>query len=346
MFNKQVLCLIVTPFLLPAFFFIHPASAEDSSGSMAVMAREQLRGPAFTDPGKVVAMPVEWMNRPISREGWAEKADLAVTLDQHLYPALLPLIQEYARKLKLDIAVQEGTCGISAGKLREKKADMGGFCCPPGETDRLPGLAFHTLGIGSLALLVNRANPLSDIDLETARNIFRGRVNFWKVFGAGIPDVIGDEIIHSTGRLHCKARPGHWRLLLDNEDLFGPRLNEVSTISDMISCVARKRGSLGYETLWMLRKYDGEGKVKRLRVNAYDPYDNAALIAGNYPLYRTYNITTWTQQPARNAIADDLANYIISNFNRVDTKYGIIPAKKLRDAGWKFTGNELRGELR
>lgn len=313
------------------------------AGLQGVLA-ENLRGPAFTSPSKLVYVGEGWEAQDIVYEEWAKNADLAVTLDQHLYPALLPLIKEYAREKGLEIAVQEGTCGISAGKLRKKVVDIGGFCCPPGLADRLPGLKYHTLGIGALALLVHKDNPVEGMDLSMAQEIFRGRQSQWRALGDDLPPVFGDKRIRPVARLHCKARPGHWRLLLDNEDLFSPRLTDVSTIPDMISNVEGSKMSIGYEMLWMVRKYSEEGRIKLLQLNGHAPTDNAALISGAYPLYRTYSITSWANEPARNAIADDLVDYLIENFERVDPKYGLVSAHALREAGWKFQGNELVGE--
>lgn len=344
MFNKLTSEKIVPLILFVLLIFCRIPWAEESVNSVVAKENNIPGSTAFTNPGKTMDMGAEWESRPISHEDQAEKADIAIVLDQHLYPALLPLIEEYAGKNNLEIAVLDGTCGISAGKLREKKADMAGFCCPPGETDRLPGLAFHTIGIASLALFVNETNPLTDIDLKTTQNIFRGHITHWKELGKDIPIATGKEMIQPIGRLHCKARPGHWRLILDNEDMFSPRLHEVSTIPDMISNVEKKRGAIGYETLWMVEKYEDPIKVKVLRINGYSPFDNEALVAGDYPFYRTFSITTWTDEPAKKSSARELAVYIISNAHRIDSKYGIIPVQKLRQAGWKFTGNELTGE--
>jgi ABC-type phosphate transport system substrate-binding protein len=305
---------------------------------------EQLRGPAFTDQSSTVYVEQGWETRGLAYEPWAQGADLAVTLDQHLYPALMPLIQGFAQARGLNIPVQEGTCGISAGKLQDRSVDIAGFCCPPGLTDRLPGLRFHTLAIGALALLVHRDNPVADIDLDTARDIFRGRSGYWRVLGDEMPPSFGGRSVRPVGRLHCKTRPGHWRLLLDNEDLFSPRLSDVSTIPDMIASVERDREAIGYEMLWMVQSYSREGKIKILRLNGQDPADNGAVVSGKYPLYRTYNITTWSMAPARKALAEELVAYLLANFDQVDPKYGLIPAQQLRSAGWRFDGDELMGE--
>ena len=58
--------------------------------------------------------------------------DMVVSLDQQMYPAIKPIIDDYAKKNAIKILVKDGTCGISAGMLAKKSVDVGGFCCPPG----------------------------------------------------------------------------------------------------------------------------------------------------------------------------------------------------------------------
>jgi ABC-type phosphate transport system substrate-binding protein len=290
-------------------------------------------------------MPEAWQKQPLTYKDLPPDTDLAITLDQHLYPALLPLIREFARERELRVAVQEGTCGISAGALADKEVDIGGFCCPTGEPDRLPGLRYHTLGIASLALLVNPKNPVEDVDTETARRVFNGDVADWQDVAAEkdrqkLPAIAP---IQAVARLHCKNRPGHWRLILDNEDEFSPTLLEVSTIQDMIQRVARLEDAVGYETLWMIERY-GKGTVKWLSVNGISPTDDAALIANKYPFYRTYNISSWSAPHLAKPEADALVAYLIREFHRVDPRYGFVPAAKLREAGWRFHNDELIGE--
>ena len=301
-----------------------------------------LQGPAFSDPTRTVEMSDDWRAKPIADPARPGSPELIVTLDQHLYPALKPIIDAYAEERGLRIAVDEGTCGISAGALADKKAHIGGFCCPPGDGDRLPGLRFHTLGIAALALLVHPENPLETVTLDEARELFGGHTARWSALSRGEPGV-PTEPVEAIGRLHCKARPGHWRTLLADDDLFSPRLREVSTIPDMIAAVARRHPAIGYETLWMARKNHALGAVKTLRVNGASPHDETALIDGRYPLYRVYNITRWSEGPARDERADTLVEHLEARFHQVEAKYGFIPAERLRQAGWRFVGDELVG---
>jgi len=300
-----------------------------------------LRGPAFTDPSKTIEMPDEWIRQPIRHAPLLKGYDLVITLDQHLFTPLRPLIDRYARRNRLRIFVNEGTCGISAGMLVRKEVDVGGFCCAPGETDRLPGLRFHTIGIDAIALLVHPENPIDSLTLEQARRIFMGEIHRWSEIEAYKGS---DTFIQPIGRLHCKLRPGHWRLLLDNEDLFSPSLLEVGAIPDMISQVASTPGAIGYEVIWNTIRYKKNGKVKILRINGISPLDQDALINGRYPLYRVYNLTTWYGEGLTNPEAERLIQYLLKAVENLSREHNIIPASRLRKAGWKFKGDELVGE--
>jgi len=298
---------------------------------------------AFTDPGLIwQRMPPGWIGQTVRPESAASEADLAVTLDQQLYAPLLPHIREFAAGRELKIAVSEGTCGIAAGLLSRKAIDIGGFCCPPGLTDRLPGLRFHTLGIAAIALLVHADTPVDDLSLQQARGIFRGELSDWSALGGRLNED-GPRPVHVIGRLHCKLRPGHWRLLLAEQDLFSPDLLEVGTIKDMIVSVATDPLAIGYETLWMVSRYLGARELKILSLNGVRPEDSVALAKGRYPLYRVYNVTTW-EGAAGKPLAQELVRYLQDRMVHLDSEFLMVPALKLRDNGWRFKDDELIGE--
>jgi len=302
-----------------------------------------LQGEAFSEPEYVQQMPSVWEKQPVSHVEEAGEADLVVTLDQHLYRFLPQMIEEYGAEHGLKIVVSEGTCGITAGKMVRKTADIGGYCCPPGRTDRLPGLRFHTLGILPIEIIVHPDNPIENITLQEARAIFQGRIYRWSELSNSLGKPGPELAIQTIGRLHCKTRPGHWRLLLDNEDLFGPKLQEVGTIPDMISLVANAPDAVGYEVGMMLERHRNEGMVKTLTVDGFAPTtDN--LLAGRYPLYRTLNLTTWEGKAVENQDAGRLVEYLLEEVKILAERYRLVPAAALRKEGWRFRDNELIGE--
>lgn len=307
-------------------------------------AERSLGGPAFSDPSKIQKMSEEWRKKPIKYDKENQGADIVVSLDQQMYPSLLSIIRRYAKEHNLRIFVNEATCGISAGALERKSIDIGGFCCPPTLTDRLPNVKFHNIGISSLAIFVHPTNPIDNLTLEEARKIFMGEITHWSEIKT-TDGKIGPNIpIKVIARLHCKTRPADWRLLLSNEDLFSPTMSEVGAIPDMISLVAQNPGAIGHEVILSRILHRDKGEVKFLKINGYSPDDPEALLSGRYPLYRAYHLTTWEGKHLRNPEAEKLVDYLIREAEHLPKDNLTLHASRLRKAGWKFKDNELIGE--
>jgi phosphate transport system substrate-binding protein len=299
---------------------------------------QELRGPAFSDPSIIHVPDPQWADKPIKYSDGNADADLVVDMNQQLYPFLLPAIEEFARKEKIDVKIYEGTCGKAAGRLNRREIDVGGFCCPPGNLDRLPGLRFHTLGISPLAILVNGSNRVDNVTLEQARQIFQGLITSWDALGGT------NDNISMIASLHCAKRPGHWRLLLDNENLFSTRFLEVGDMPDQIRLISTTPNAIGYETLWVASRFGEKAAVKGLKLNGIHPSELHRLEEGSYPVYRVFNITTWQGEGLSNPHAAKLVDLLMRKVEEIGPSYGLVPADRLRRAGWKFEGAELVGE--
>ncbi len=284
-----------------------------------------------------------WEQKPISYRANDKGADLVVSLDQQLYPALKALIQQWAKAHALKVKVHSGTCGISAGLLAHKQADIGGYCCPPGRTDRLPGLQFHTVGISPLALITHPDNPVNNLSLQEAKLIFQGEIYHWTELPRNNVPGLSKRPVQPVTRLHCKARPGHWHLLLNDADQFSPDIIDVGAIPDMIRSVATNRSAIGYETVWHIKDNMKKGRVKILTIDHLDPADTNALLAGKYPLYRTFNITSWNSKAASNPRAKELVRYLLQQADKLPPDFGMVSHSRLKAAGWRFHGDELIG---
>jgi hypothetical protein len=179
-----------------------------------------------------------------------------------------------------------------------------------------------------------------------------GEVYRWSELGRSKGRELPNLPIQPVGRLHCKLRSGHWRGLLDNEDLFSPGIVEVGAIPDMISQVAENENAIGFETIGMIRLLKDKGRVKTLKINGNDPNSESDVISGKYPLYRVYNITTWEGEGVVNPYAANLVKHLLQQVKTVDSEFGLVSAFHLKKAewlfkkggGWKFRDNELIGE--
>ncbi|MBF0381279.1 MAG: substrate-binding domain-containing protein [Magnetococcales bacterium] len=333
--------VVLVLLILPLFFSV--------DGVKASALTDELKGPAFSDPDKVARKPERWIKTPIKYGKWAKGADVAVTLDQRQFYIFESHIEQYAKKNKIQIATKDGTCGITEGTLSRKKADIGGLCCQPAAYDRWPGLKFNTIGMGALAIVVHKDNPIENVTVDQVRQIFQGKILKWSELTTPSGKPGPDIHIRPIARLHCKLRPGHWRLILDNEDHFGAQLSEVGTPPDQIlTGISGYPGAVGYEAVWNIDRFYKIAPTKALKVDGVSPYDLRALIEGKYPFYRVFNLTTWEQPGVRNTEAEKLVKYLIKligDQDLDDNPYLMAPSWRLRKAGWKFRELELIGEI-
>jgi len=312
-----------------------------ATASPSTAGAEGVAGPAFSPPVvDTTLMAPGWAGRPVRHGPRHAAADLVVTLDQQIYPAVASALAHFAAERGVRIDVERGTCGVSAGAVARREVEIAGFCCPPGPDDRLPGVRYRTLGIAAIALIVHPENPVRDLSLRDARALFSGHLRQWSEVkgGAGFARRVTPVV-----RLHCKRRPGHWRLLLDNEDLFSPRAIEVGAIEDMVEQVARRPGAVGWETAWMADHRADEHPVRTVRLDGVDPVDTAALATGRYPLYRTFTLATWATAEESPLVAAAVAE-IERTFAAEAGTFVTVPTSILAQHGWHLVDGELQGE--
>ena len=315
-----------------------------SSLFSADVVSSELVSNAFGNTDDIVQMDDSWKIKSISYEKKFVDADLVVSLGQHTYPALREFVETFAERKGIKISVQQGTCGVSAKRLSQKKIDVGAFCCPPGKTDRLPGLKFHTIGIAPIVMITNVSNEITDISSSDARDVFSGKKLSWSDMPVENEIQLPDKDIEPVVRLHCKKRPGHWRHLIDNENEFSPGIREVGVIPDMIKEVSNAEGAIGYETQFMIEVHKKNGRVKVLSVDGNHPSDLQYLLSAEYPFYRSFSLTTWSGKHMENQLAHELIDSINAHIEEQGERYGMLSSVELREAGWKFDGNELTGE--
>lgn len=308
--------------------------------SSQVIAANSIRGETFSNPGKTITMPKGWEARTVEYDKKITNADLVISFGQQTHPALHKITEQYAKDNNLKIVIQSGTCGVSAGKLLRKTIDAGTFCCPPSAKDRLPGLEFHTIAISALSVFVNEQNPLNAISAKQARRIFQGKLRHWKDLKT---DKHIDSQIRPQARLHCKKRPGHWTLLLKNQEQFSPTLKEVGVIPDLVAKVGQLNDAVSIETPFMIRTYK-KGAVKILNIDGHSPTDIDYVASGRYPFYRTYSITTWNNGGKQRAQTLKLIGFLRQYIADHSTELSMVPVTKLKQAGWKFRADELIAE--
>ncbi|MCP4491489.1 MAG: hypothetical protein GY820_29885, partial [Gammaproteobacteria bacterium] len=110
--------------------------------SVSAAGADSKTGPHFSTVRTPIDLGKEWQEQPFTRDPVDKGADLVVVVNQQFDSFLRPAIAGYARTHGLDIRIKKGTCGLASGGLQNKVIELGSFCCPPADFDRLPGLSF------------------------------------------------------------------------------------------------------------------------------------------------------------------------------------------------------------
>ncbi|MBF0428224.1 MAG: hypothetical protein HQL94_04820 [Magnetococcales bacterium] len=219
---------------------------------------------------------------------------------------------------------------------------MAGFCCSPAPFDRLPGIVFHTIGIVPTVFITHPGNPITNVSFGEVQKIYSGEIREWKELADPQAKTL-QGTIRPVARLHCETRPGHWRDILDNKNLFLQQTHFVSSIPDMVDAIAANPNGFGWVSRWVVEDAANKGRVKWLKLNGVDADDVQAVASGKYPYFKVMDMTTWEGTPA-NPKANQLIDSLLNHFDSVQQKAFIVHATQLRQNGWLFEGNELIGK--
>jgi len=208
--------------------------------------------------------------------------------------------------------------GIKAAIKHSKEQETFGFvCCPLTEEEiSKNNLKVYPLAKEPILILVNEENPISDLTSKQVSAIFRGDVSNWKEVGGW------DKPIVLVTRLHCKKRPGHWKLIEpDIKKIRQERLN-VKDAKTMMKHVTQFKNALGHTgSTWIFKPTD---KVKTITVDGYAPtVEN--LRNGKYPYSRQLSAITKANASPDILKLIDAAQHGPA-FLRVSKKYNLLPS--------------------
>ncbi len=168
-------------------------------------------------------------------------------------------------------AVAEGRCdiGLSSRSLKDD--------------EKAQGLQETVLALDGIAIIVNPANPVADLDLETIAKIYTGEITNWK-------DVGGDdgEIVVIGREAGSGTRDG-FESITDTKDACAYR-QELTSTGDVIATVAQNPNAIGYASLAAIKD-----SVKALSVNSVVPSEETVK-DGSYLVQRPFVLVTRTDE--------------------------------------------------
>ena len=163
---------------------------------------------------------------------------------------------------------------------------FGFVCCQIGDEEiKRDGLTVYPLALEPLAVMLNKANPVTDLTAVQVRKIFKGEIKNWKDVGGE------DRPVVVITRLHCKERVTDWKKILPNDKDFSQERVDVSSDDDLVKRVSDFAGAIGYSgTTWAR---EPNLAIKQISIDGVAP-TAAALKAKTYPYYRNLSAVTNT----------------------------------------------------
>ena len=197
-------------------------------------------------------------------------------------------------------AVQEGRCdiGLSSRALKAEEADS--------------GLVGTTLAIDGIAVIVNPANTVEDLDVETIAKIYTGEITNWSEVGGEDGEIV------LIGREAGSGTRGGFEEITGTVDKCQYR-QELTSTGDVITAVSQNPGAIGYASLASVKD-----TVKALKVAGVTP-NEATVKDGTYLIQRPFVLVTKKDAQLSQAAQAFFDYATSSDANEVITAAGVVP---------------------
>ncbi len=208
--------------------------------------------------------------------------------------------------------------GIKAALQNTPDHETFGFtCCPLSDKEvKENQLKVWPLAKEPILILVRDDNPVNDLSEEQVRGIFRGDITNWQEVG-GL-----DKPIVLVTRLHCKDRPGHWKLILPDAKEFRQQRLNVKSAAAMVQRINDFGSAIGHTgSTWKFKSTD---RVRALTINGIAPTAEN-LANGSYPFYRELSAVT-NNSPTKDVIKLIEEAQYGPGFREVAKQYNLLPS--------------------
>ena len=198
-------------------------------------------------------------------------------------------------------AVGEGRCdiGLSSRSLKDE--------------EKASGLEETILAYDGIAIIVNPANPVADLDVETIAKIYTGEITNWKEVGGNDAEIV------LIGREAGSGTRDGFESITGTEDNCKYR-QELTSTGDVITTVSSNPDAIGYASLSSVKD-----AVKALTVDGVAPSEET-IKDGSYVVQRPFVLVT-KKDTALSKSAQKFFDYITSkDANEIVSSAGVVPA--------------------
>ena len=198
-------------------------------------------------------------------------------------------------------AVSEGRCDIGLSSRALKDSEVAS------------GLVGTVLAYDGIAVIVNPANTVEDLDIETIAKIYTGEITNWSEVGGDDGEIV------LVGREAGSGTRSGFEELTETVDKCKYR-QELTSTGDVITAVAQNPDAIGYASLASVKD-----SVKALKVAGVTPTEETVK-DGSYLIQRPFVLVT-KEGVALSPVAQAFFDYATKGqANDIITASGVVPA--------------------
>ena len=198
-------------------------------------------------------------------------------------------------------AVSEGRCDIGLSSRALKDSEVAS------------GLVGTVLAYDGIAVIVNPANTVEDLDIETIAKIYTGEITNWSEVGGADAEIV------LVGREAGSGTRSGFEELTETVDKCKYR-QELTSTGDVITAVAQNPDAIGYASLASVKD-----SVKALKVAGVTPTEETVK-DGTYLIQRPFVLVT-KEGVELSPVAQAFFDYTTKGqANDIITASGVVPA--------------------
>ena len=200
-----------------------------------------------------------------------------------------------------DITVTVEYTGSGAGieSLTAGSIDIGNASRGLKDGEKEKGAVENVVAIDGIAVIVDKANAVTDLTTEQLADIYTGKVTNWSELGGS------NEAIVVIGRENGSGTRGAFEELIKVEDAC-KYAQELDSTGGVLAKVASTPGAIGYVSLDVV-----DETVQATALNGVEANEEN-ILAGNYMLSRPFVMATMGEIDSQNELVQTWFSYIAS----------------------------------
>lgn len=209
---------------------------------------------------------------------------------QPIMKQLLPLIERVERE---PVTLRGGGSGAGVAAVMLGQAEIGMVSRPLDEAEQ-SRLQHEVIGYDALAIVVNRANPLSGLSKAQLIDIYAGRIANWRELGGTDRPIV--LVSKEVGRSTLALFEAYTRLFsphhadIEARPLISAKAHIIGSNLESLTLVGGLPGAIGYVSVGTAKSMLAAGlPVKVLKLDGIEPTEQS-IADGSYPIVRELNL--------------------------------------------------------